>query len=78
MKRNIPSRVCDRCGEPYKLFEMSKRPVVAFQARLRVLDSDNRIVGSMDVRIPDLCPKCGQEVGEVLQTLQKPREGSPS
>ena len=69
MKRNIPSRLCDRCGKVYKLADTSRVKGHAFKATLDWEPPDGGELVHMTVDLPDLCPECKDTVVAVLREL---------
>lgn len=65
MRRSIPSRVCDRCGEPYELYAKGPRKAHALRVHLE---------GKEPRGFPDMCPKCSTRIDAVLDTLVFGRE----
>lgn len=69
MRRSIPSRVCDRCGEPYKLFEpKGPRKPDALRIVMKTEGPEGTPV-EMQAGYKDLCPKCAKRTQAILIEL---------
>ncbi|NMC34527.1 MAG: hypothetical protein GYA36_19060 [Veillonellaceae bacterium] len=69
MRKSIPSRVCDRCGEAYELYAKGPRKAHALKVSLATVGKEGWAAG-----FPDLCPKCSHRTQVIVANLVMTRE----
>lgn len=69
MRKSIPSRVCDRCGEAYELYAKGPRKAHALKVVLTTVGSGGWAAG-----YPDLCPDCSHRVHVIMSNLVMTKE----
>jgi len=78
MKKSIPSRLCDRCGNVYRIADTSKARGRAFEAKLNWTPPEGTDEKPIDlkVRFGDLCPNCAKLTAQLLTDLD-PKPPAP-
>lgn len=67
-KRNIPSRICDRCGKAYELYTRGRRGKHALRVNLHG-KADDKTPFEFTAGFPDLCSECARRAALLLQGL---------
>lgn len=77
MRKNVPSRICDRCGNVYyqDVYNENEKKGVDFKASLDWKDPEKvQTPRDYHLRFKDLCEGCAIRIQSILATLVMNRE----